>query len=781
MAFTKVLPAGISTSGTVVLENITATGGIDADFLGTSGPSGIQTSIPDTAVDVFVYDTSRDSDGGAWRKRTQHTSWYNEELNTATRGSRREFPAVAVIVAETSSITIYDGDDPDLPMWMVFENAGVISWSHGGTSVISTISILNGVFVFGLNDGNGGIYLNFVKDNMRAIFGNGNLYDLIGFTREIINRNQSFSYSNNPSGDGINIANSIINDVAMTVLPTAPIDPDTGLQVPTIAVATNDGISVIKDNGTVISTTSSGSGYYIRKINFTDNFGINAIISNSSGGNWANLYVNDFKSLDGFTYAQYNNWDGVVYRTKYDPKALTYLTASTNDTISNFISLDGRSNAIGVPAIGGGLTILEKSPRSAFDPDEGMVAYATTSYNTGWMHGDIKGAFLSDTSTTSLPGSNFVANGDFSAGSTGWALQSGWTIGSGTASCDGTNGAYIYQIAGLPADTDITVTVTITNYTSGSLRLGSNNVTPTITFSETGTHSTTFRTRSSSESGVELYSINFVGTVDNVSAVLADQDRSVNKKGLQVFGTITKSAVATGAELVAYSGFTNSIYLKQPVNTDLPSNSTDTFSMMAWVKTTTDGTAQYALSFGEADTNKMRALGINFTTGTLIFSSGGTTLYGGANIGNGQWQFICCTYNGSGVAEIYVNGTSIISGSVTLVNSTSPTVIIGNNNYLDRPFDGSISLARISASAPSAEQIRKIYNDEKVLFQENANATLYGSSDAVTALAYDEKTNLLHVGTSSGRSDFNGLRRINNTTEAVTTAISAYDGSIAQQ
>ena len=51
----------------------------------------------------------------------------------------------------------------------------------------------------------------------------------------------------------------------------------------------------------------------------------------------------------------------------------------------------------------------------------------------------------------------------------------------------------------------------------------------------------------------------------------------------------------------------------------------------------------------------------------------------------------------------------------------------------------------------------------------------------ITALAYDEKTNLLHVGTSSGRSDFNGLRRINNTTEAVTTAISAYDGSIAQQ
>ena len=63
-----------------------------------------------TAVDVFVYDTSLDSDGGAWRKRCQHTSWYNEALNTATRGARHEFPAVAVIVAESTKLTIYDGD-----------------------------------------------------------------------------------------------------------------------------------------------------------------------------------------------------------------------------------------------------------------------------------------------------------------------------------------------------------------------------------------------------------------------------------------------------------------------------------------------------------------------------------------------------------------------------------------------------------------------------------------------------------------------------------------------
>jgi hypothetical protein len=95
-------------------------------------------------------------------------------------------------------------------------------------------------------------------------------------------------------------------------------------------------------------------------------------------------------------------------------------------------------------------------------------------------------------------------------------------------------------------------------------------------------------------------------------------------------------------------------------------------------------------------------------------------------------------------------------------------------------FPGSLALLRISATAPSAEQIKKIYNDEKHLFQENAKATLYDSSDAVTALAYDDDTELLHVGTSAGRSVFQGLRRIDNTTDAVGAAISASNGMVAE-
>ena len=48
----------------------------------------------------------------------------------------------------------------------------------------------------------------------------------------------------------------------MTVLPNAPIDADTGLPVPTIAVATDGGVSVIKDDGTVVDITASAGASY---------------------------------------------------------------------------------------------------------------------------------------------------------------------------------------------------------------------------------------------------------------------------------------------------------------------------------------------------------------------------------------------------------------------------------------------------------------------------------------------------------------------------------------
>ena len=118
---------GITTTQSDVLvgRNLSVTSGIST--VKSLDYAAIDTTISDTATAVFIYDTSKDSDGGAWRKRTQHTSWYNETLNTTFRGSRREFPAVAVIVGYNWGIKIYDGDDPDLPLWAYYK---YLSWDE---------------------------------------------------------------------------------------------------------------------------------------------------------------------------------------------------------------------------------------------------------------------------------------------------------------------------------------------------------------------------------------------------------------------------------------------------------------------------------------------------------------------------------------------------------------------------------------------------------------------------------------------------------------------------
>ena len=48
-----------------------------------------------------------------------------------------------------------------------------------------------------------------------------------------------------------------------------------------------------------------------------------------------------------------------------------------------------------------------------------------------------------------------------------------------------------------------------------------------------------------------------------------------------------------------------------------------------------------------------------------------------------------------------------------------------------------------------------------------------GASDyQIPAVACDTATDTVHVGTASGRSEFDGLLRINNTTDAISVAVS---------
>jgi hypothetical protein len=753
-------------------ENVNFTGGTGA--LSSLDIAAVSAQLNVPAVDVFVYDTSKDSDGGAWRKRTQHTSWYNEPLNTAVRGSRREFPAVAVIVATAGSVTIYDGDSPDLPMWMVFtiNNSYWLKHSSGGASCVS---MLNATLVTGGAGAVGRLsVVEFIADR-------GNVSEP-GYNYVHFNISRRNTDGVGPATGSIFITNISVNDVAMTVLPNAPTDTTTGLPVPTIAVAcgsgSSGGVTVINNNGTVATM----SGYRMQRVLYDSDNNL--------------YYANDHISgVVGFR----------IYRavSATDPTASYYYGHALSETSINVSSG-------GAPGSGDGLYGFAKSKDKLFlgyrdlvgyrglnIVDEntstralGMVAYVKSNYNTGYLACDIKGAWLSDTTQEAVVGANLIPNGTSFAGATGTTPPTGWTSTGATY----TASANVLSIT-CSAGSNVAATILLTGLIPNKTYQLSMDASSAGYFRVFGTNHDSVRSISGTRT-TQVYNIvttstaldiNILygsggasGTLANVSLRLTDADRSVNNLPLLIYGTVTKTPVAVGADLVAYSGWSSSNYLGQPYNSALDFSTSDYF-VAVWVNLTSTGSSSQLIDRGDGSTNNNRLEFNVLTGGTLFTNVNASTLSAGTVVAN-TWQLVCAARR-SGVVSHYINGALV--GSAVLAGSLSNSsnfLTVGQNMARagGGVVQGSLSLLRISAKAPSDAQITKMYNDEKYLFQENSKATLYGTSDAVTALAYDDDTQLLHVGTSSGRSVFDGLRRVENTTTAVTSAISAADGLVVE-
>ena len=643
--------------------------------------SQINSEIADNATDIFIYDTSKDSDGGAWRKRTSHTSWYNETLGTATRGTRKEFPAVAVIISTTTKVTIYDGDDPNLPMWMVFnsgssgfDNAPLLQ--YGGQNGYPTAA-LNGVLMIGQRtngDNWGNPIVNFISEYI--VRADPHSTEGGQFNGTISQRNDSVGFK--VKGSGPIITNSQIYDVAMIVQPNAPIDPGSDLPTPTIALAHRSGISIITDlnNNTVKNINTDGT--VGPGVDYIDFYNGDSIVCgwDTVGNGTRNTYTYNIptnatnsastSSIVRGRYVDFSTGGGSQIYYSQDAARVTKVLGLKDN---RFIMVPNSYN----PA----LTLIDENTADSNAPN-GMSAFIDTDFNTGWMQGRCKLATLSSTSTTNL-----------------------------------TNGQ-------------------------------------TVT------------------------------------------DRSPNNLHLTVTGTINKSAVATGADLVGYHGFTSSNYLQRAYDTNFNFGS-GTFSVSGWFKTTGAGTI---ICRGTSDPDETFRIYVDNTVYGLYFDYGSGSAYSKLTNGfvknslfNNQWNHFVCHATASGSVKMYVNG---VSEGVTVVGTPPSSFSSTNTNILrvgcsyggSSPFPGYLALIRVSASAPTAEQVKRMYDDEKFLFQENAKCALHGnpaSSNLVRALTYDEVQDTYHVATPDGRSDFQGLRRINNTTTAVTTAISAHDGFIVEQ
>ena len=257
-----------------------------------------------------------------------------------------------------------------------------------------------------------------------------------------------------------------------------------------------------------------------------------------------------------------------------------------------------------------------------------------------------------------------------------------------------------------------------------------------------------------------------------------DADRSVNANGLTATSTIDRNPVATGADLVGYSGWSATNFLEQPDNADLDFGTGD-FSLIVWV--TGGWTYDKIFSRGDGSTAGTELIFYQDNPAGVLRLKVGATLITTPDHGlpYDVWKMYTVVRR-SGVVYFYVNKNPLHSASgAGSVTQSGATIRLGiANNTVTHSGDangwgGMLCNMRLSATAPSAEQIAEIYHDERPLFQPGAQSTIYGASDAVTALAHDKGTDLLHVGTSAGRSVFSGLQRVSNTTVAVPGVISA--------
>lgn len=579
-------------------------------------------------VDVCVYDTRFDSDGGAWRKRCAHTSWENEALGTSTRGLGREFPAVCVIVAETNKITIFDATDPDLAMWMVF-NGGA---SNPTPISINDIAMRDGKMVVA-SGGDGLFEFDFIRDYAaRRWITSG--YEVRG--GKMADRNTVVTGATKITPNGI--VSNVCYDVVFTVLPGAPLDTATDLPVPTIAVATAGGTSIIHNNGSVVDVTGVLSG-----AEAADGF----VTFTESG----TLYIGDRKLADGtaaylvgFTTLPTADVSISTADIQHD-STFSGALANTVPYVLGFMAAISDGGGDGV-FVGGsaGLTFFDENK---VKPELGMAAYITKDYNTGWMPGDIRGCFLANSKTA---------------------------------------------------------------------------------------------------------------------------DRSWKGNALTENGTVTESVVEAGAGLKGYSGFSDSNYLNQAYDADFDFGASDLCGVGWFKMTSTSDSFETILDRADAGGTGPRFLIQHKSDSTLRFYISDTVNSVDINstqiVDDGKWHF-CVAVNDQTNDRVllYLDGelvASVASAGLGSMSNGSAELRLGYEVADASPFTrGVMALWRISAFAPSAKQVAKMYADEKWLFRENAECLIGGVSGAVAALAYDKSSDQLAVATADGTSFLRGLERVN--------------------
>jgi hypothetical protein len=266
-----------------------------------------------------------------------------------------------------------------------------------------------------------------------------------------------------------------------------------------------------------------------------------------------------------------------------------------------------------------------------------------------------------------------------------------------------------------------------------------------------------------------------------------DADRSYNDNPLPVVGSLTKAPVATGSELMAYSGFSATDYLEQAYNSDLDFGTGD-FDISGWFKALSTSSGYL---FSRQDKNT----GSGYGTGTAQFAYWDKTSKYLAYWDNGAWLFSNTTaildgWNSYRYVRIgttlncYINGkiAGTKSSSVDYSNASAVLMVGGYyHNSTQKVLGTGVPLSQLHFSDKpfTDEQIAHAYNTEKRMFEPGAKVTTQDATVQVTGLDYDAHTVLHYVGQTNGYNVFKDLVNISYVETDSPNGIAAHKGYIA--
>jgi hypothetical protein len=244
-------------------------------------------------------------------------------------------------------------------------------------------------------------------------------------------------------------------------------------------------------------------------------------------------------------------------------------------------------------------------------------------------------------------------------------------------------------------------------------------------------------------------------------------DRSYKANTLTETGTVTEAAVESGAELNGYSGWSTSNYLSRASDADWDVLGTGDAMISCWMKASTVSGNENLFGFEATDSNPW--VGFYHSTTEVVFAVIGASANVGVaypeRIDDGEWHHLLMTRSSSeDVWYGYLDGalvaqTASAAGSISDSGNLRLAVGIRASDVTSEPATNStIALCKISATAPSATQVRQMYDAEKPMFVASAECLLQsGSTDAVLDVDVDPLTNKVLVTQTDAITIFDGL------------------------